>query len=136
VVDDEGFDVYRRVLGSGFGEGPHEADWVVEVYRRMELGDEAPWRHYVGRLDGEPASTASVFLTGGVAGIYFVSTAPDLRRRGIGAATTRHAMEEARAVGCTRAVLGSSPMGYSVYRRLGFEEVFRYRILEWSPDSG
>jgi len=133
VRDDAGLDAFRRVLSRGFGEGPREADWVAGVYRRIGLSDDVPWRHYVGRLTNEPVSTASFFLTPGVAGIYFVSTSPELRRRGLGTAMTRHAMREARTLGCTTAVLGSSPMGYSVYRRLGFDEVFRYRMLEWSP---
>jgi GNAT superfamily N-acetyltransferase len=55
---------------------------------------------------------------------------PDARRRGIGGATTAAAMRRAQALGCAVAVLGSSPMGYGTYRRLGFEEVFRYRLLE------
>jgi predicted acetyltransferase len=65
-----------------------------------------------------------------VAGVYFVCTTPSARRAGIGTAITAAAMHEGREMGCTTAVLGSSPMGYGVYRRLGFEEVFRYRLLE------
>ena len=133
VRDEAGLDAYRRVLGNGFGEGPREGDWVAGVFGRIGLGDGVPWRHYVSRVEGEPVGTASVLRTGGVAGVFFVSTAPDVRRRGIGTATTRHAMIAARALGCTTAVLGASPMGEAVYRTLGFEEVFRYRILEWSP---
>jgi ribosomal protein S18 acetylase RimI-like enzyme len=135
VTDDAGLEAYRRVLASGFGEGPKEADWVAEVYRRIGLGDQTPWCHHVGRMGEEPVSTVSTFDTNGVAGLYFVSTAPEARRRGIGAATTRHAMVEARARGCNTAVLGSSPMGYSVYRRLGFDDVFRWRIFEWPPQT-
>lgn len=135
VLDEAALDAYRDVLGRGFGEGPHEADWAADVYRRIGLGAGAPWRHYIGRLHGQSVSTASLFLTGGVAGIYFVSTLPGVRRRGIGAAITRHTMLEARNLGCTIAVLGSSPMGYSVYRRLGFEDVFSYQMFEWSPDT-
>jgi GNAT superfamily N-acetyltransferase len=124
-------DAYRAVLAAGFGEGPPEAAWVADVFGRIGLGDEVPWRHWVGRLGGLAVATVSVFLhPPAVAGIYFVSTTPAERRRGIGAAVTAHALSEARRLGCTTAVLGSSPMGHGVYRRLGFEEVFRYRLLE------
>ncbi|MDP9237444.1 MAG: GNAT family N-acetyltransferase [Chloroflexota bacterium] len=135
VRDDADIDAYRRVLASGFGEGPREADWVTDIWRRIGLGDDVAWRHYVGYLTEASVCTVSLLVTGDVTGIYFVSTSPDVRRRGIGAAVTRHAMVEARALGCTTAVLGASAMGYSVYRRLGFEEVFRYRMLEWSPGT-
>lgn len=131
VSDDAGIDAYRGVLAGGFGEGAREADWVAAVYRTIGFDDGTPWRHFVGRLLGEPVATVSVLLTGDVAGIYFVCTLPEVRQRGIGATITRHAMLEARGLGCTIAVLGASQMGYPVYTRLGFEEVFRYRMLEW-----
>jgi GNAT superfamily N-acetyltransferase len=134
VRDAAGLAAYRAVLADGFGEGPPEAAWVAEVFRRAELGDGGPWRHLVGRLGGRPVATATVFVEPAhVAGVYFVATVPAARRRGVGAAITRHALVEARRLGCTTAVLGSSPMGLGVYRRLGFEEVFRYSLLEWPP---
>jgi hypothetical protein len=36
------------VLGSGFGEGEREAEWVGAMYVCIGLGDEVPWRHYWG----------------------------------------------------------------------------------------
>jgi GNAT superfamily N-acetyltransferase len=133
VTDAGALASYGRVLAENFGEGPLEAEWVTRVLGSAGLGDDTPWRHYLGVLDGEPAATVTLYLTPPVAGVYFVCTAEGHRRRGIGAAFTAHALRDARALGCTTAVLGSSPMGYGVYRRLGFEEVFRYRIYEWRP---
>lgn len=78
-------------------------------------------------------ATATVFTSPpDEAGVYFVCTAPDARSRGIGTAITAAAVHEGRSLGCSTAVLGSSPMGYGVYRRLRFEEVFRYRLFERS----
>jgi ribosomal protein S18 acetylase RimI-like enzyme len=129
-------EAYGEVLAGGFGEGPVEAEWVAEVFGRIGLGADVPWRHLLGTVDGHPVATATLFVHPvDVAGIYFVCTAPSERRQGIGAAITRAAMEEAKALGCRSAVLGSSPMGHGIYRRLGFEEVFRYRLLERSPDA-
>jgi ribosomal protein S18 acetylase RimI-like enzyme len=133
VTDVDALDAYRDVLACGFGEGPKEADWVASVYRTIGLGDDVPWRHYLGRVDDEPVATTSLFLTPGVAGIYFVCTAPGARRRGIGTAITRHAMLEAQTLGAGTAILGSSPMGHAVYARLGFRDVFSYRLFEWEP---
>jgi GNAT superfamily N-acetyltransferase len=127
---------FQAVLASGFGEGPPEAAWVAEVFGRIGLGDDVAWRHLLGRLDGAPVATATLFTSPpDVAGLYFVCTAPEVRRRGIGAAITAAAMLDARSLGCSTAVLGSSPMGHGVYRRLGFEEVFRYRLLEREPSA-
>ncbi|NIK57262.1 GNAT family N-acetyltransferase [Kribbella shirazensis] len=90
VGDDDALAVWEATLGQGFGEGEREARWVASVYRKLGYGD--PWRHYVGWLDGTPVATATVFLGAGVAGVYFVMTVPEARRRGIGAAITYGAL--------------------------------------------
>ena len=131
VHDEAGLAAWVEALGSGFGEGPVEAEWVGEMYRR--LGFEGPWRHYLGILAGEPVATATSFFCAGVAGIYFVCTVERARRRGIGAAVTLAALREARKMGYGVGVLGSSEMGYPVYRGLGFEEYCRIGLYEWRP---
>jgi GNAT superfamily N-acetyltransferase len=87
----------------------------------------------VGVVDDAPVATATLFFTAGVAGLYFVSTVPAMRGRGIGAAISRVALVAARDLGYRVAVLGSSPMGYGVYERLGFREVCTVEVFEWSP---
>lgn len=131
VRDEAGLAAWVEALGSGFGEGPVEAEWVGEMYRR--LGFEGPCRHYLGRLDEEPVATATSFFGAGVAGIYFVCTVERARRRGIGAGITLVALSDARDLGYSVGVLGSSEMGYSVYRGLGFEEYCRIGLYEWRP---
>ena len=131
VRDQAGLSAWAGVLGLGFGEGEREASWVAEMYRRIGLGDDVPWRHYLGRLDGEAVATASLFFAAGVAGVYFVSTAPAQRRRGIGAALTLAAAREAGRLGFRAAVLGASEMGRGVYERLGFRELCVVEVYEW-----
>lgn len=135
VRDQAGLSAWVETLGSGFGEGPVEAEWVGEMYRRIGYGGEGPWRHYLGRLDGEPVATSTLFLGAGVAGVYFVFTVEEARGRGIGAATTLAALRDARNRGYGVGVLGSSEMGYPVYRRLGFRELCKIGIYEWHPSA-
>ncbi|TDW66576.1 GNAT family N-acetyltransferase [Kribbella pratensis] len=128
VGDDDALAVWEATLGRGFGEGEREARWVASVYQK--LGYDDPWQHYIGWLDGEAVATATVFLGAGVAGLYFVMTVPEVRRRGIGAAITYGALRDASA---EYAVLGSSPAGRSVYERLGFREYCTIELYEWAP---
>ncbi|MDX6262518.1 MAG: hypothetical protein QOH84_4206 [Kribbellaceae bacterium] len=122
--------VWAATLGQGFGEGVKEAEWVASVYRRLGVAD--PWRHYVGYLGGEPVATATVFLAAGVAGLYFVMTVPEVRRRGIGAAITAAVLRDARDSGLEYAVLGASSAGRSVYAGLGFRELCAIDLYEWA----
>jgi ribosomal protein S18 acetylase RimI-like enzyme len=130
VEDSSALNEYRQILTAGFGEGPKEADWVASVFAAIGLESHSPWRHFVGRVDDDPVATASTLLTDATAGIYFVCTRPDARRRGFGAAITHEAMRHAARDGATLAVLGSSPMGQRVYERLGFRTVFSSRLFE------
>ena len=73
-------------------------------------------------------ATATIFLTGDVAGVYFVMTVPEARRQGIGAAITRYAVQD----GDQRyAVLEASSAGKSVYAGLGFEELGSIELYEF-----
>lgn len=130
VGDDAALAAWEETLGRGFGEGEKEARWVASVFRKLGYGD--PWRHYLGVLDGVPVATATVFLGAGVAGVYFVMTVPEERRRGIGAAITDAALRAAGEV-AEYGVLGSSPAGRSVYARLGFREYCTIALYEWAP---
>jgi GNAT superfamily N-acetyltransferase len=133
VRDEAGLAAWVETLGSGFGEGPVEAKWVGEMYLRLGLNDRGPWRHYLGLWAGEPVATATSFIGAGVVGIYFVFTVESARRKGIGARITHAALREAWDLGYKVGVLGSSELGYPVYRRLGFEEYCRIALYEWRP---
>lgn len=106
-----------------------------EVLRQRALVADAPWRYFLGRLDGRPVATSERFSAGGVASVQYVVTLPDMRRRGFGAAMTRAALDDARAQGCHTAVLTASPDGVGIYRRLGFQTYCRIRRYEWEPSS-
>lgn len=79
--------------------------------------------------DGVVRATAAAACWGDVAGVFFVDTDPDWRRRGVGAAMTAAALREAAQDGARSAVLDSSPLGLSVYRRLGFRTVGEVRLF-------
>ena len=127
-------DSWVHVLGGGFGEGPVEARWVGDMYACLGL-DHPEWHHFLGTFEGKPVSTATMLYGAGVAGLYFIYTDPDYRRRGIGAAMTVVPLKQAADDGYKAAVLGASTMGRPVYERLGFREYYRIGIFEWWPEA-
>jgi len=76
-----------------------------------------------------PVAAALIVLSHGIAGVYWVSTREDVRGRGLGAAVTAAVTRAGFARGAAFVSLQATPMGAPVYERLGFEEIFRYRIL-------
>lgn len=93
---------------------------LLAIEEGMPSDEKARTRHYLARLDGRPAATSELYLAAGVAGLYFVGTLPEARRRGLARAVTRAAMRDARDMGYRIATLQATPMGASVYRKLGF----------------
>ena len=93
-------------------------------------------RFYLGTLDSTPVATSLLFLDEDMAGIYAVSTVPSHRRFGIGTKMTRIAVEEAGQRGYSHVTLQATPMGESVYRRLGFLPVCSFQMYTWEPDAG
>ncbi len=68
-------------------------------------------------------ATSVLFLEGGLAGIYCVSTIPGERGRGLGTCMTTEPLRIARGLGYRIGILQSTAMGEPVYRRLGFEQL-------------
>lgn len=82
-------------------------------------------RTFLATVDGVPAASSTLLVTGTTAGLYNVGTLPEFRRRGLGRLVSLAALEAGRAEGCSVGVLDASSDGEPVYRALGFEEVCR-----------
>jgi ribosomal protein S18 acetylase RimI-like enzyme len=84
----------------------------------------------LGELDGEPIATAMAVVTGEVVGVYNVGVREAYRRRGFGSAMTWAAVAAGVDQGARLAWIGATPMAFSVYGRMGFEERLTYLHLE------
>jgi len=78
-----------------------------------------------------PAACASLYLRGGLAGLYNVSTRADRQRRGLGTAVTVAALREAQARGARWAFL-QCPAGGGIealYAQVGFTAAYAPELL-------
>ena len=118
--------LFVDVCTRGFGAPPEVIDRLVAPalpgLDDVEL--------YVGCVAGAAVATSALFLNNGVAGIYFVTTVPSHRGRGLGEAMTWHAVRRGRERGAGFASLQASPMGLPVYERMGFEALRSYPSFE------
>ncbi len=81
---------------------------------------------YLARLEGEPVGSASLVVTGGMAGVYGVATLEPHRGRGIGRALTAHCLQRGLDSGCDAACLQAYEARRSLYLAMGFREIGRY----------
>jgi GNAT superfamily N-acetyltransferase len=127
-------DEYWQVAASAYAD----VGFPPEIFRYYEgssglSADNAA--AFLAYLDGRPVSIAMTIVSHGVAGIYWVGSRKEARGRGLGWATTAAAIEAGFDLGAEIASLQASPMGESLYRRMGFETIFSYRLLMAAPPA-
>jgi GNAT superfamily N-acetyltransferase len=86
---------------------------------------------HLAYLRGEPVATATLVASNGVAGIVYVGTVPEARGHGFGQAVVWAAIQAGYALGLRTSALWATPMGRTMYERMGFRPITEYRI--WSP---
>lgn len=137
VVDEATLDEFLEVIAADWLE------WTGGEYTEVQLGMLEAWRReipprfaaepvplrWIGRVDGTVVATSRVNVGAGVAGLYAISTLAAFRGRGYGRAMTIAALRAAASIGHRIGVLQSSDLGYGVYRRLGFRDLFTYDVF-------
>lgn len=99
---------------------------IVDMVRSAELLL-APHVRTVIAYEGEtPLATAQVLLSHGIAGVYFVGTVEAARGRGLAELVTRAVTNIGFDLEAAFVTLQASSMGEAIYRRMGYEERYRY----------
>lgn len=119
---------FRVAVRDGFARFDAERAAVDSAFR-----DPASLLHpavgaSVAYVDGAPVAAAMSFTALGVARVAWVGTLPAFRRRGLGDAVTRAAVLAGFDRGATISALESSPVGFGLYRSMGYRQVTTYRI--------
>lgn len=77
----------------------------------------------------EPLATAQVIMTHGVALVCWVGTLPSARGLGLGELVTRAVTRRAFELGARFVTLQASDQGEPIYRRMGYEVIYRYETF-------
>ena len=121
---------WALINAEGFGGDYHQI--IYDAFVLQGFGRGADLQNYVGFVADEPVTSATLFLAGGIASIYNVSTPESLRRQGFGGAITHAALREAPGRGYQTAFIQSSELGKNVYGSLGFVvRDFGIREYQW-----
>lgn len=122
---------YQETAFAGFGFPATSG----QLFLTGQLLDMPNVKLYLGLVGDRPACTSALCASGPVAGIYWVSTLPELRGRGFGEAVTWSAVRGGTLLGCRFASLQASAMGRPVYERMGFATPLHYVCFEDARES-
>jgi ribosomal protein S18 acetylase RimI-like enzyme len=127
VADARGLADLARVAGAGFALHGMPEVVAQKIFADAERVLSPELSCYLAYVDDQPAATAISLLSHGIAGLYWIATQPELQRRGLGAAITRRASNEAFDRGAAAVILQASTHGEPVYRRLGYQMITGYK---------
>ena len=105
------------------GGNPEAFDKIYSQLTPILSQNRSDFEMHVAYLDHIPIVTGILVLHANVAGIYYVATVPDQRKKGYGTAMMKYLIERAKDQGYDMITLQASKEGKALYQRLGFEEV-------------
>jgi GNAT superfamily N-acetyltransferase len=132
VTSDAGARAYWEVCEGAYASLGFPPGVFAAAFTPEELLLERVWA-CLARDGGRPVACALAFMTPGVGMIGWVAALPEARGKGLAAACTVAATNEALRRGADVVSLQASVMGEDLYRRLGYEELFSYRLLGAMP---
>jgi GNAT superfamily N-acetyltransferase len=124
--DDESMRQAGTLIGDAFGVAPAVGGRMMDP----ALATDA-FRVWVGRVEGQPVSTATASVSHGFVGVYAVATAAEARGRGYGEALSWTATLWRPDLPAT---LQASSMGLPVYERIGYRTIGWFNC--WSRERG
>ncbi|HUW78997.1 MAG TPA: GNAT family N-acetyltransferase [Candidatus Nanopelagicaceae bacterium] len=78
---------------------------------------------------GQPVCTVTTTTEEGLLGIWSMATPPRAQRKGYGHALLSHVMQEHAQQGQRVGLLGASPAGEPLYRRIGYEVIEHWQVF-------
>lgn len=120
---------YWRIAASAYESigFPPEAFGFYEGLERLADGNGA--QAFLAYLDGAAVGIGMTIVSDGVAGIYWIGSLAEARGMGIGRAVTAAAANAGLDMGADVASLQASHMGGPLYREMGFETAYDYRLM-------
>ena len=128
VENQEDLALWQEVTFAGFDFSQGDRTSYDRFAGAFSLGPDSSQKAFLAFDGGRPVAASLLFLANQAAGLYFITTLGEYRRRGIGRELVLATMRHARAAGARYASLQSSPDGLTVYEQAGFKECCRVDI--------
>jgi ribosomal protein S18 acetylase RimI-like enzyme len=133
VVDGLGMADFAAVCGEAYATYGTPEEVTASHFGRVDRFTEPHVQSVVAYHDGAPVAAAQILSTHGIAGVYWVATVPAARGRGLAEVCTAAVTNRGFELGAANVQLQASSMGEPIYRRMGYEELYRYAFYLAGP---
>jgi hypothetical protein len=122
---------YARIAGAAFTHLSMPEDLTRDTIDNPDVMLGSDVAVALAEVDGAPVAGAMVGLFGAEPAGYvgWVACLDEARGRGLGDVVTRAVTNEAFVRGASVVTLEASKFGESTYARMGYREIYRYRVL-------
>ena len=90
------------------------------------------FHYYLGFLNENPVTSAIIFKGEEAAGLFYIGTVPEARRKGIAQAMTCYILTKAKNEGYNICTVQASEMGYPIYKKIGFKQYNETKIYAFN----
>lgn len=122
VQDKAGLQDFALVLSNDPKAFSTYFDWLSEI-----ITNDDPIEFYVGYVDNKPVVRGLTCYYAQVAGLHWLSTCIEERKKGYGTAMQQFRLHRAKTLGYHIAVLQASHEGYPLYQKLGYQSCETYQ---------
>jgi GNAT superfamily N-acetyltransferase len=130
VYDKNDLLIWEDISFHGFEMPQHARKQYGAFVSSFDLGNDSPQKLFLAYWDRNPVATSLLFTNKNTVGIYYVSTLPAYRSKGLGLLITLAAMQAAKKAGFGNVILQSSKFGVNVYKHAGFKEYCKAEIYK------
>lgn len=135
VQDKAGVDAFANGILPAYEMPVEFASYFSVAHERLGFYPQVPVRSFYGVWEGRPVTGSMVFFVENTAVIQCVATHPEARGHGFAQAVVSACMQAAKAEGYRYIVLQASDMGYPVYLKMGYEELFDQPVYMIPPSE-
>jgi GNAT superfamily N-acetyltransferase len=129
VTGDAGAKDWADAVWYGFDSGTPAPESFVNFAENIAKCEEISLFSLMSAGSELVAATGLLCVRNGVAGIYYVSTRPEFRRKRLGIHVMSALMEKGFELGCRKSCLIATPEGKPLYLKCGFKETGQIDIM-------
>lgn len=121
VNDKKALKGWMKTASSIFTEDMGGSELEIDLFENSLFKKNTSY--FVSSINEKIVGISVLFLSSGVAGLYWIGTESDYRNKGIGTSMTMAGLLKAKSMGYFIGVLSATEAGSPIYERIGFKKI-------------